>query len=120
MFYLISERANIGKKIITEEHPIIQMHLKESDPGWDAERIIQWMWGFEKKTENVFDLIDKGDLLKLNLVTSECTVKPTIEFVDDMIFKGIHFNEDVIAAIYKPDSKGNYIKVWDRDEQYDR
>ena len=67
-----------------------------------------------KQSENVFDLIQKGDLIKIdytNYPYSEDSFY--IRFVDDMTFKGIHCNEDVIVAIYKPNSKGDYIKVWE-------
>lgn len=69
-----------------------------------------------KKSENVFDLIEKGDLIKLDYSSYPYSEDSFyIRFVDDMTFKGIHYNEDVIVAIYKPNSKGDYIKVWERD-----
>lgn len=67
-----------------------------------------------RQSENVFDLIEKGDLIKLdysNYPYNEDSFY--IRFVDDMTFKGIHCNEDIIIAIYKTNSKGDYIKVWE-------
>lgn len=67
-----------------------------------------------KQSENVFDLIEKGDLIKLDYSNNPYFQDHfTIRFVDDTTFKGIHCNEDVIIAIYKPNSKGDYIKVWE-------
>ena len=68
-----------------------------------------------KKSENIYDLIEKGDLIKLDYSTipsSEFSVG--IRFVDSLTFKGIHYNEDVIIAIYKENKKGDYIKVWEK------
>jgi hypothetical protein len=55
MYYLVNEKADIKYRIVSDQHPAVQMHLRESDPGWDADRIIKWMWGYEKKAESAFD-----------------------------------------------------------------
>ena len=117
MFYLVNEKADVKYRIVSDQHPVVQMHLRESDTGWDAESIIKWIWGIEKKAESPFDLIEKGDLVGLDYTNYPFSEdKYTIRFVDDLTFKGIHYNEDVIVAIYKPDSKGNYIKVWEKEK----
>lgn len=58
----------------------------------------------KNQSENVYDFIDKSlDLVKF----------------DGQIMMAKHINGDIrkmcgISAIYKPDAKGNYIKVWEK------
>lgn len=66
--------------------------------------------GFIKKqSENVFDLVEKTDLIKL-------------KFGDAFnILEVNHINGGVkgmrgILAIYKPNSHGDYIKVWEKKD----
>lgn len=71
-----------------------------------------------KKSENVFDLIEKGNLIKLDYSTMPSRdFFVGIRFVDNITFKGIHYNEDVIVAIYKENQKGDYIKVWEKENE---
>lgn len=123
MYYLVSEHANVERRIVTEEHPTVQMHLKESN--WDAEKIIKWMWGIENKSENLVDLIEGGDLIQ-HIYVDYPKPQSAISQVKNTDVDGVfiisvdilhnHYNvhEDDILAIYKPNSKGDYIKVWER------
>lgn len=121
MYYLVGKNANIGRRIVTENHPDVQMHIKEAiELGVTPrvpEEIIKWMWGIEKKSDNVFDLIEVGDLI-------ECAnyhftyVNEVIDIEADVMFRGVEnlvlsYN---ILAIYKPNSKGDYIKVWECEQ----
>lgn len=64
----------------------------------------------KKQSENVFDLVEKTDLIKL-------------KFGDSFnILEVSHLNGGVkgmrgILAIYKPNSHGDYIKVWEKKEE---
>jgi hypothetical protein len=69
-----------------------------------------------KQSENVFDLIDwNNDLVRLTFTDGE-------NFIAHCKTNKIDFNDgfydfEWISAIYKPDGKGNYIKVWERKEE---
>lgn len=121
MYYLLDEKCNLGFKIITEENYYIQRHLQESDVGWDADRLIKWMFGYKNKSENLFELIEVGDLIAFNYNNNSIDIV-SVRFVDknlegtiNILSRGYSHELDKIVAIYKPNSKGNYIKVWERD-----
>lgn len=59
-----------------------------------------------KQSENVFDLIDReNDLLKIGVCYPSILEAKSIN---------VNFNDVVnILAIYKSNSKGDYIKVWE-------
>ena len=127
MYYLVSEHANVERRIVTEEHPTVQMHLKDANRGWDAERIIKWMWGIEKKSENICELIEDGDLIQHIYVdyprpqsaisqVKSADVDTVFIISVDILHSHYSVHENDILAIYKPNSKGDYIKVWERGE----
>lgn len=71
-----------------------------------------------KKSENIYDLIEVGDLVKRDGIILEVT---EIQTFDDETEKEFIFDsflnsccESDIQAIYKPNSKGDYIKVWEK------
>ena len=67
-----------------------------------------------KKSENVFDFIDRdNDLLKISVldISNVLAAKSINGSFRDM---------DNILAIYKTDKHGNYIKVWERSNENDR
>ena len=121
MYYLVSEHANVERRIVTEEHPTVQMHLKDSNRGWDAERIIKWLWGIEKKSENLVDLIEKGDLIAFDYMDTGVIDIANVSIYKhkdgeiDIYTRGYLHDNNKIQAIYKPNSKGDYIKVWERE-----
>ena len=112
MYYLVGEHANVERRIVTEEHPTVQMHLKDTNRNWDAEKIIKWMWGIEKKSENLFDLIEDGDLVQWG----EANNIIKIEFNNTINIFDLLKENNSINAIYKPNSKGDYIKLCELDE----
>ena len=60
-----------------------------------------------KQSENVLDLIDReNDLVKIELLGGYFNI------VGAKTLNGNWKENDRISAIYKPDLKGNYIKVW--------
>ena len=71
----------------------------------------------ENQSKNVFDLIEVGDLIKINFDTTD----PTII---DVTYKESHFSTiaikyypETILSIYKPNEKGDYIKVWEKKDE---
>ena len=70
------------------------------------------------KSENVFDLIEAGDLVTQKKMF-DCEEIDNISLVcgkDDKLIKCFYCTifEDKVCAIYKPNSKGDYIKVWEK------
>lgn len=71
-----------------------------------------------KQSENVFDLIEVGDLVfglemfdeeyNIHRVTSNASMISSIE-----CGIGNYVDKNTIKTIYKPNSKGDYIKVWE-------
>jgi hypothetical protein len=75
----------------------------------------------KNQSENVFDLIEMGDLLYMPF---DCngTVVHRFDMFKCYKYNAFHcsihiVHERGIFAIYKPDDKGNYIKVWEREEE---
>jgi hypothetical protein len=75
----------------------------------------------KKQSENVFDLIEMGDLLYMPF---DCngTVVHRFDMFKCYKYNAFHcsihiVHEKGIFAIYKPDEKGNYINVWEREEE---
>lgn len=63
----------------------------------------------ENQSENVYDLINwNEDLIKVNDNIYECRVLPNWRLTI------LSENNYLVDAIYKPDEKGNYIKVWEK------
>ena len=65
----------------------------------------------KKQSENVYDLIEFGDLIQTNygsLRNVRILQSDSVVIDHDCC---IYFEN--IIAIYKPDEKGNYIKVWE-------
>lgn len=78
----------------------------------------------KKQSENVFDLIEKGDLVKC--FNNIYEIK-NVYYIDDGVVGFITSNCGIcfpswtnflkgFNAIYKPNANGDYIKVWERKE----
>ena len=76
----------------------------------------------KKQSENVFDLIEKGDLVRC---LNDIYEIKHVYYNNDGVFQyvtsgcGICFPSwknflKELNAIYKPNSKGDYIKVWEK------
>ena len=73
----------------------------------------------KNQSENVFDLIEMGDCY---LYQNQNMFRPEILLINDKVMFSIFGSRAIkqpqhIYAIYKPDDKGNYIKVWEREEE---
>lgn len=112
MYYLLNERTNADKRIVTDQHEHVLRHLRESDPGWDADRIIKWMWGYTEKAESLVDLIKPGDIIKVDSGLYEVLEGNKI-FIPDLGYSLVKYNR--IKAIYKLNISGAYACVWEGD-----
>ena len=70
----------------------------------------------KNQSENVLDLIDwNNDLIRLTFKDGHrLIVYCDISKCD---FNDGYYDVEWISAIFKPDDKGNYIKVWERKEE---
>ncbi len=125
MFYLLENNRIIDsnnppihwkylKVIIDEDNKNICVFCKDTS---EAE-----FYTIVDKKENIFDLTKCGDLIKF---------QQTLTFNNIVLEQFVLLNENNIEhllntwqcsysdilAIYKPDEKGNYIKVWERKEE---
>ena len=121
MFYLLEDN-----RIIVDNKNFSHIFHYEDRKGFLYKTFADRNYGknrkigkIKKQSENVIDLIEKGDLVRCSndiheiknvynfnysCVTSQCGIcfPSRTKFLKE-------FN-----AIYKPDGKGNYIKVWER------
>lgn len=69
----------------------------------------------KKQSDNVFDLIDReNDLVKIELLDGYFNI------IGVKTLNGNWKENDRISAIYKPNEKGDYIKVWEvKDNEKD-
>ena len=108
MYYLLESNRIIDTNEVLNSG--IQIKIKVSGDskvlyliGWFGERFFGTI---KKQSENVYDLIDKKqDLIKID---GQIIMAKTI--------LGDVRNLSGISAIYKPDAKGDYIKVWEKKE----
>lgn len=117
MFYLLEDN-----RIIDSEELKRKLHL-DAKLGIIDNELIVTLENFpiyrseskiKKQSENVYDLIEKGDLVKtiVDLIYQVVMIaKNTI------IAPQWAFDLAVVTAIYKPDEKGNYIKVWEKKDE---
>ena len=128
MFYLLEDNRiidtskalhNVDEIIIEENENEKYLYLV----GWLGKH---FCGKIKNQSENVLDLIEKGDLVRClnDIYEIKCVYHTDDSFVTDFVTSGCgicfpswgkflkEFN-----AIYKPDRKGNYIKVWERKEE---
>lgn len=98
---------NLKTKINKNELQLIYINDK------DISCIVHRVGNIKKQSENVFDLVEKGDLVN-TIVDSIYQVVIIAKNV--VIAPQWAFDLAEVTAIYKPDSKGNYIKVWEKKE----
>lgn len=76
----------------------------------------------KKQSENVFDLIEKGDVVNYNgnlYEVKKFEIERKIVYMDTALgicMPSVTRFMELLNAIYKPDAKGNYIKVWEVKE----
>ena len=130
MFYLLEDNRIIDSQIPYAHAKSLPFwedkvgHLRAKDRTGKSYQVFKYD-KIIKQSDNVFDLIEKGDLVKVQYYGS---VRPCLIFDVNSIFTyedgikeftilGMSWTENQVLAIYKPDAKGNYIKVWERKEK---
>ena len=135
MYYLVRDYYDETEKKIFSDKDDIEEHVDKLDPDKRVQLLVyNWEDGMHsdcragrriyfdqyfilKKSENVFDFIEVGDLVEFNWsygigkVTNnsyhkafcEITINKTLGVVDENILK-----------FYKLNKNGDYIKVWER------
>lgn len=130
MFYLLENNKIIEtnsaewycgrlKVILNEE----ERYKYNNHISWNLKDGFYKYFTVKNQSENVFDLIEEGDLLYMPF---DCNGAMVHRFDMFKCYKynafhcSIHIvHEKGIFAVYKPDDKGNYIKVWERKEEDD-
>ena len=99
------------KVILNEE----EQYKYSNHISWNLKDGYYKYFTVKKQSNNVFDLIEEGDLVR---------VLNTIVKVEEIMKNNVMattlnepFDATMIDAIYKPDREGNYIKVWERKEE---
>jgi hypothetical protein len=119
MYYLVNEHADVKRRIVTEKHPAVQMHIKEAvNPVWkNPDKIIKWMWGIIKQSENIKDLLEPGDLVMYEYESGQDEVKVTgcLELDTQAKVEIVMSTKYVINKIYKSNIRGDYILAWARE-----
>lgn len=131
MFYLLADNTIIDSENLPKNVKIERIAKDDKDNAFFIQ--IQYLdflktrkIGYIKKqSENVFDLIEVGDLIARYRYSIEGrTNKKEINSVDELYEdeNGVGINQccivdyDDICAIYKPNANGDYIKVWEKKE----
>lgn len=116
MFYLLEDN-----RIIDSEELKRKLHF-DAKVGIIDNELIVTLENFpifrseskiKKQSENVFDLIDwEEDLVKhkTNIFVWHCSVLNQTSDISE------HIKNKTITAIYKPNEKGDYIKVWEKKD----
>lgn len=137
MYYLLEDNRRINRIIDSEN---LRKDLSDGtllDPVFDIKeeknKVHYYFEGLHlvtlkiiKQSENVLDLIEVGDLVKLDKTLNQVITilkedKRTIFEIGDnkwFSFKELNnYLNNNLLAIYKPNSNGNYIKVWEAKEE---
>lgn len=145
MYYLVRDYYDEAEKKIFSDKNDIKEWVDELDPDKRVQLLVyNWEDGMHsdcragrriyfdqyfmlKKSENVCDFIGAGDLIKIfwknhnytyiRQVTST-TFQEKYRQID--VEGSLGIDDDEILAIYKPNKKGDYIKVWERVNENDR
>lgn len=130
MFYLLEDNRIIDMNNICSQKEFIEENGKLKElTGFNLSSIgLQKFYNdvyVKKQSNNVLDLIEKGDLIKCCKYDFDGkTNEYDIHNVDAIDEEGVIIMSYTVAvrfkdiyAIYKPDDKGNYIKVWEREEE---
>ena len=108
MYYLLEDNK-IVKGTLTPDKLMIKVSFDRGHLFIETERI-------KKQSDNVYDLIEVGDLVKTGAGKIFDVRKPYIDKGLAIIpFYVLFLNEINITAIYKPNAKGDYIKVWEEE-----
>ena len=107
MYYLLEFSKTASKEI----HETLDFGLKDEEIQRKYKTIIT------KQSENVYDLIEKGDLIEFQYHDTKTYDIAKVVHIDEygIATRGYIHCEEKIRAIYKKDFKGNYILVWNKE-----
>ena len=121
MFYLLEDNRIIDSQIPYAHAKSLPFwedlvgHLRAKDRLGKSYQVFKYD-KIIKKSENVFDLIDwNNDLVRLTFTDGESFIVHCK--INKSEFNVGFYDVEWISAIYKPDNKGNYIKVWERKQE---
>lgn len=120
MYYLLEDNRIVDRLSIREDLDLpfeVDFYVQKDEIVLTINHIYFEHISIIKKAENVYDLIENGDLLKykdrfdgivcLDIVKEVDAKLKTIQLTTNLI----KYHE--VISFYKPDSSGNYIKVWE-------
>lgn len=119
MFYLLEDNRIIDSRIpYTSNFPYWEVKDNRLYAKSKNDKIVRPCNENEikKQSENVFDLIEVGDLVKfrygkiIELCDFQDNANNFVNYLKDCL-------PEKILAIYKPDANGNYIKVWEKKDE---
>ena len=128
MYYLLEDNRIIDSENLPKNWEIFSISFDRMYVKIFEDIIITQTFDIKKQSENVFDLIEEGDLIRCDRCDGIFEVSDIDLFDEydkeiydcDKSFISYPANaqhlENEISAIYKPDEKGNYIKVWEKKE----
>ena len=109
MYYCLTENNNI----LFEEHkPFfneVENYYFITEWNYDAGLVDTII---KKFSEDIFDLIEIGDLVELNMNENLPTVIHKYEEYDLEAMRDLQIVDRYCIAIYKPNKNGDYIRVW--------
>ena len=124
MFYLLENNRIIDSEIsYTTNFPYWEVKDNRLYAKSKNDKIVRPYNENKIKTqsENVYDLIEKGDLITEKRIWcgEEVYVIANVCSKEDKLIHCFHSTlfEDNVYAIYKPDANGNYIKVWEAKDE---
>ena len=120
MYYLLEDNRIIDSENLPKNWEIFNISFDRMYVKIFEDIIITQTFDIKKQSENVYDLIEKGDLITEKRIwcNEEIYVIANVWSKEDKLihcFRSTLFDNDVYA-IYKPDENGNYIKVWEKKE----
>lgn len=131
MFYLLEDNRIIDSEQYIENLLSPLIVGKDTEKGYEYLYFINedqayYLGKVKKQSKNVFDLVEVGDLIKCDRCDGVFEVSDINLFDEedkeiyecDKSFISYPADEEhletEISTIYKPNSKGDYIKVWEK------
>lgn len=125
MFYLLEDNTIIDTKELLNRGIVVD--IKESGNSkvlYFAGRWVERILGtIKNQSENVFDLIEVGDLVRYfdNIYEiKKFEIEREIVYMDTqngICLPSVKRFMELLTAIYKLDEEGNYIKVWEKKDE---
>lgn len=125
MYYLLEDNRIIDSKNIRVDLDLpfeVDFYVQKDEIVLTIDHIYFEHISIIKKVENVYDLIEVGDLVRYfdNIYEiKKFEIERQIVYMDTqngLCLPSVTRFMELLNAIYKPDSKGNYIKAWEKKE----